>query len=192
MRFIVQLFAMGWLMTPVLLSASEPKCEIRHSPDKKHLVAWFDQDVGQPLRDMRSVVLCASDDSTPLFSFVSIPRYTKAAWNPSSDRCLIADAPDNAGPVVWLLQKNSKGDWSPSLLEPFTSLATEFYNKQSEGKEPRSTLFRPSLLKIEWLTDTKIRFRGYCNLGTYLMTMDTASPDTAAKVEKLSDKLLEE
>jgi hypothetical protein len=187
MRFIAQLVSMGLIMTPVLLPASGPKCKVRHSPDKKHLVAWFDQDVGQPLRDMRSVVLCASDDSAPIFSFVSIPRYTEAAWNPSSDRCIIADAPDNAGPVIWLLQKNSRGDWNPGLLEPFASLEKEFYDKPAQ-----TSLFRPSLLKIEWLSDTKIRFRGYCNLGTYLMTMDTASPETAAKVEKLSDKLLQE
>lgn len=192
MRFIPRLLAMGLTLTPMFVPAGEPKCEFRQSPDKKHLVAWFDQNVGKPLGEMRSVVLCASDDAAPLFSFVSVPRYTDAAWNPSSDRCIIADAPDNGGPVVWLVQKNSRGDWSPGQLDPFASLAADFYSQQSDGKQPRSTLFRPSLLKIEWLTDTKIRFRGYCNLGTYLMTMDTASPDTAAKVERLSDKLLEE
>ncbi|RBP44456.1 hypothetical protein DES53_104277 [Roseimicrobium gellanilyticum] len=185
-RSIIQLLILGFVMT-VLAHGGEPVREIRHSPDKKYLVAWFDQDVGEPLRDMRSVVLCASDDSAPLFSFVSNPRYTDAAWNASSNLCIIADAPDNGGPVIWLLRMNEKGDWQPEVLDPFASLSKEFYDIPD-----RASLFRPSLLKIEWLSETKVRFRGYCNLGTYFMTVDTTMPGKAAEVEKLSDKLLRE
>ncbi|MEZ0274961.1 MAG: hypothetical protein ACAH88_08655 [Roseimicrobium sp.] len=187
MRTIARLIATVLMMASVFAYAAEPVREFRKSPDGKYLVAWFDQNVGEPLGDMRSVVLCASDDSAPLFSFVSMPRYTDAAWNPSSNRCIIADAPDNAGPVIWLLVRTGNGSWNPAEIKPFASLEKEFYSKP-----PTSTLFRPSLLKIEWLSDTKIRFRGYCNSGTYLMTMDAAEPDKAAEIEKLSDKLLEE
>jgi hypothetical protein len=187
MRLIACLIASGFMVATVLAHADEAVREIRHSPNGKYLVAWFDQDTGEPLRHMRSVVLCASDDSAPLYSFVTNPRYTDAAWNPSSNRCIIADAPDNGGPIIWLLLKTGDGTWRPVQLDPFASLEKDFYSK------PRtSTLFRPSLLKIEWLSDTKVRFRGYCNSGTYLMTMDAAAPDKPAEIEKLSDKLLRE
>jgi hypothetical protein len=187
MRLIARLLATGFMMATVFAHAADPVREFRKSPDGKYFVAWFDQDVGKILGEMRSVVLCASDDSAPLFSFVSMPRYTDAAWNPSSTRCIIADAPDNGGPVVWLLVKTGEGSWNPVEIKPFASLSKDFYNA------PKNTsLFRPSLLKIEWLSDTKIRFRGYCNSGTYLMTMDVTEPDKTPELEKLSDKWLEE
>jgi hypothetical protein len=45
---------------------------------------------------------------------------------------------------------------------------------------------------MEWLSDTKVRFRAYCNTGTYFLTMDTDCPDEPPVEEKLSDKLLKE
>ncbi len=102
-------------LRPVLMRASAyqpvapPVREIRPSPDGKFFVAWLDHDAGPPVGVLRAIVLRHATDQESLFSFVSSPRYTEAVWNPSSTRCVIADAPDNGGPRTWLLSKPPRG-----------------------------------------------------------------------------------
>jgi hypothetical protein len=170
--------------------ATPPTREIRRSPDGKVFVAWVDQDLGPPLGTIRSIFLRYAIDQDTLFSVVSSPRDTKAAWNPSSSRCIIADAPDNGGPRTWLVVRKSPDawEWKSRVIEPFQELYKEFRKTDPEVHR----LFRPSLLKIEWISETKVRFRAYCNTGTWLLTMDMDRPDEAPVSEKLSDRFLEE
>jgi hypothetical protein len=166
-----------------------PTREIRRSPDGKVFVAWVDHDLGPPLGQIRSIFLRYSSDQDTLFSVVSSPRDTKAAWNPASSRCVIADAPDNGGPRTWLAVHKSPEDWEWKTrpIDPFRELEKKFRDSDPEVHH----LFRPSFLGIEWLSDTKVRFRAYCNTGTYFLTLDTDRPDEPAVAEKLSDEFLE-
>jgi len=67
--------------------ARPPIREIVRSPDGKVFVAWVDHDLGPPLGTIRSIFLRYANDQDTLFSVVSSPRDTKAAWNPASSRC---------------------------------------------------------------------------------------------------------
>ena len=42
---------------------------------------------------------------------------------------------------------------------------------------------RSSFSKIEWLSDTQVQFRGFCNSGTYLLTVDAAAPDKVPETQ---------
>lgn len=183
---ILNILALIFLST--LGNAQEPAREIRRSPDGRYFVGWFDYDAGAPFGLIRPVVFRSATDPYDIFSFVSSPRDTKAAWNSASSRCVIADAPDNGGPKTWLLQRKAPEEWAVKEIEPFATLYRAFRKADPEVHH----LFRPSILKIEWLTDSKVRFRGYCNTGTYLITMDAASPDRPPEIQKLSDKLLDQ
>lgn len=167
-----------------------PTREIRRSPDGKMFVAWADHQLGPPLGEIRSIFLRYANDQDTLFSVVSSPRDTKAAWNPGSSRCVIADAPDNGGPRTWLAIHESPEawEWKTRMIEPFRELERRFREADPEVHH----LFRPSILGIEWQSDTKVRFRAYCNTGTYFLTFDTDRPDESAVEEKLSDEFLKE
>ena len=71
-------------------------------------------------------------------------------------------------------------------LEPFKVLFAEF-SETPHG----ATLFRPSILKISWISETTVSFYAYCNLGTYLITVDTKEPNKNPISHKLSDEFLE-
>jgi len=167
-----------------------PTREIRRSPDGKMFVAWADHQLGPPLGEIRSIFLRYANDQDTLFSVVSSPRDTKAAWNPGSSRCVIADAPDNGGPRTWLAIHESPDvwEWKTRMIDPFRALEKRFRDADPEVHH----LFRPSILGMEWLSDTKVRFRAYCNTGTYFLTFDTDRPDEAPVEEKLSDEFLKE
>jgi hypothetical protein len=177
-------------LRPILMRVSAyhavapPVREIRPSPDGKFFVAWLDHDSGPPIGVIRSIMLRHTTDQESLFSFVSSPRYTDAVWNPSSTRCVIADAPDNGGPRTWLVSKPPEGeeDWKAQKIDPFAVVEKAHYHADPDVHH----LFRPSFSKIEWLSDTRVQFRGICNSGTYLLTMDTTAPDKAPETQKLS------
>ncbi|MDQ3622458.1 MAG: hypothetical protein M3463_08230 [Verrucomicrobiota bacterium] len=101
---------------------------------------------------------------------------------------MIADAPDNAGPVIWLVYQKNASNWASRKLDPFAPLY-EAFRKTDPGVR---TLFRPSILKMEWLSDRLVRFRGYCNTGTYWMTLDTSSQNAQPTIARTSDELLDE
>ncbi len=170
--------------------AAPPTREICRSPDGKMFVAWVDQDLGPPLGTIRSIFLRYAADQDTLFSVVTSPRHTQAAWSSSSLRCVIADAPDNGGPRTWLVVRKSPDDWEwqSRVIEPFRELEKEFRKSDPEVHH----MFRPAFLEIEWISETKVRFRAYCNSGTYLLTMDTDHPDEAPVSEKISDQFLKE
>jgi|GEM_PF-1938442 len=176
------------VLSGTLASAQEPAREIRHSPDGHYFVGWFDYDAGAPFGLIRPVVFRRASDSYDIFSFVSSPRYTDAAWNPASSRCVIADAPDNGGPKTWLIYQKTPQEWASREIEPFATLYEAFRKTDPEVRH----FFRPSILKITWLCDTQVRFRGYCNTGTYLITIDTANPKQLPTTKKLSDEWLDE
>ena len=174
--------------------AAPPVREIRRSPDDKSVIAWADTDLGPPLGEIRSIFLRSGDDESS-FSLVTTPGHTDAAWSPSSSRCVIADMPDMGGPRTWLVTRENEdaSAWKPRKIDPFRELEkTHYEHYEADPASVDQPMFRPRFLKIEWLSGTLLRFRGYCNTGTYLLTVDTDKPEEAAKVEKLSDRLLEE
>jgi hypothetical protein len=188
MRWNVMLSVLVVLVSNALAIAEEPEREIRRSPDGRYFVGWFDYDAGAPFGMIRPIVFRSATDPYNIFSLVSSPRYTDASWNPASSRCVIADAPDNGGPKTWLVYQKTPQEWATREIAPFAALENEFYKA-----DPKVThLFRPSILKITWLSETEVQFRGYCNSGTYLITVDTAQPKDPPTAKKLSDAWLEE
>lgn len=164
--------------------------EIYYSPNNHYYVGWFDFDAGKPFGIIRPILLRSSNDPYDIFSRVSVPRSTQAAWNSSSTKCFIADAPDNAGPVSWLVCKKTPLEaeqWETITLDPFAQIYNQFRKTDPEVHR----LFRPSILKVDWLSDSILRLRGYCNTGTYLITIDTTKPLTTPTIQKLSDQLLQ-
>jgi hypothetical protein len=162
--------------------------EIRRSPDGRYFVGWFDYDAGAPFGFVRPIVVRSASDLYDIFSFVSSPRYTDAAWNTASTKCVIADAPDNGGPKIWLIHQKSHEEWASSEIEPFSTLYEAFRKTDPDVRH----LFRPSILKMTWLSDAHLRFRVYCNTGTYLITIDTADRKQPPTLEKVSNEWLEE
>jgi hypothetical protein len=188
MRLNAALSLLAVFVSTALATAQEPAREIRRSPDGRYFVGWFDHDAGAPFGLIRPVVFRSASDPYDIFSFVSSPRYTDAAWNPASSRCVIADAPDNGGPKTWLIYQKTPQEWASREIEPLATLETAFRKTDPQVRH----LFRPSILKITWLSDTQVRFRGYCNIGTYLITIDTANPKQPPTTTKLSDEWLDE
>lgn len=186
MHIIIGLLLLAFSAT--LSSAQDLAREIRRSPDGRYFAGWFDRDAGDPFGLVRVVVVRSATDPASLFSFVSSPRSTQAAWNAASTQCAVVDAPDNGGPKVWLVYRKDPQEWAVREVEPFATLYEEFRKSDPEVRR----LFRPSISKINWITDTQVRFRGYCNTGTYLITIDTAAPKQPPALEKLSDQFLEE
>ncbi len=188
MRLAATFSLLAVVLSSALGNAQEPDREIRRSADGRYFVGWFDHDAGPPFGPIRAVVVRSTSDRYDIFSFVSFPRYTDAAWNPASDRCVLADAPDNGGPKTWLIYQKSPHEWASREIDPFATLYEAFSKADPEARH----VFRPSILKITWLSDTQVRFRGYCNSGTYFITVDTAVPEQPPAIKKLSDDLLEE
>ena len=188
MRLIVSLGLLIVVLSSTLASPGEPVREIRRSPDGRYFVGWFDYDAGAPFGLIRPVVVRSTSDPYDIFSLVSSPRYTDAAWNAASTQCVIADAPDNGGPKTWLIYQKTAQEWASREIEPFSTLYEAFRKTDPEVRH----LFRPSILKITWLSNTQVRFRGYCNTGTYLITIDTAAPKQPPTIKKLSDDWLDE
>jgi len=188
MRIISTLILFAVLISSVLADAKVPVREIRRSPNGRYFVAWFDYEAGAPIGLIRPVMIRSTSDPYDIFSFVSIPRSTDAAWNTASTQCVIADAPDNGGPTTWLIYRKRPQEWASKVIDPFTTLYESFRKTDPEIRH----LFRPSILKITWLSDTKVQFRGYCNTGTYLITIDTTKPNQSPLTKKLSDECLDE
>jgi hypothetical protein len=166
--------------------AEEGAREVRLSPDGRYFVGWYDHDAGLPFGTVRPIVLRSVSDSYDLFSFVSVPRTTAAEWNSASSMCVIADAPDNGGPNTWLVHRKTNDQWPSTKLDPFKGLYNEF-SKKSHGAE----MWRPSILKINWISETTVSFHAYCNLGTYLITIDTKEAGKNPVSKKLSNDFLE-
>jgi hypothetical protein len=166
--------------------AEEDICEIRLSPDGLYFVGWFDHDAGEPFGEIRPIVFRSVSDPSVIFSVVSVPRSTQAEWNPASTTFVLADAPDNAGPITWLIHTKDGEQWITEKLDPFKSLYAEFA-KSGHG----AALFRPSILNIVWASDTSVSFHSYCNLGTYLITINTNDLASNPITKKLSDQFLE-
>ena len=188
MRKITILYALSIVLLCMTANAQESTHEVRRSPDGRFFAGWFDHDAGAPFGLMRAVVVRSATGFYDIFSFVTTPGYTDAAWNPASNQCVVADAPDNGGPKVWLVYQKNPEEWASRELDPFAPLYESFRKIDPEVH----WLFRPSILKMVWLSDTTIRFRGFCNTGTYFITVDTSAPDKPPQTQKLSDQLLEE
>lgn len=166
--------------------AEDDEREVHLSPDGQYFVGWYDHDAGKPFGIVRAIMLRSVAGSYDIFSVVSVPRSTDAEWNLTSNRCVIADAPDNGGPNTWLVYRKNEYTWASMKLDPFKVL----YAKFSETPHG-ATLFRPSILKITWISETAVSFHAYCNLGTYVITVDTKEPEKNPISKKLSDEFLE-
>ena len=181
------------LLTVILVSASwlfaadVPKPMLQYSPDRSALVGWLDVNAGSPVGPLRSIFFRQTADEWLFFSRVTIPRMTQAAWNSTSTRCVLADAPDNGNLLVWLIEKHPESPlWRPITLDPLASLERQF------GATPHgATLWRPSILHMKWTDEFTLQLRCYCNLGTYLLTLDARAPTEKITIQHLSDKLLE-
>jgi hypothetical protein len=185
--------ACGFAAEPAALVTSGPLegAAVCHSPDKKHYVGWFDtEESGLPAKTLRSVVVCSSD-WMPLFSFVTLPgQRTQAAWNSTSTHCVISDQPDNGGATVWLVYKKPEEEWQSRKLDPLQPL----WVAHKEALKDRDTpLFRPFIEKVEWLSDTQVRFLIWSNLnnpslatsGKYHVTIDVSSATAEPVVSKI-------
>jgi hypothetical protein len=186
MQHILPLVVSALTLLSVFARAEERAREIRLSPDGHYFVGWYDHDAGKPFGVVRPIVLRSVSDPYDIFSLVSVPRSTQAEWNAASTMCVVADAPDNGGPITWLIYREKGDQWASMKLDPFKGLYAEF-SKTSHG----ATLFRPSILKISWVSDTTVSFHAYCNLGTYLITIDTKEVDKKPVSKKLSDQFIE-
>jgi len=186
MRHLLHLVASTLLLLSMFARADEGAREIRLSPDGLYFVGWFDHDAGKPFGVVRPIVVRSVSDPYDIFSFVSVPRTTAAEWNSASTMCVIVDAPDNGGPNSWLVHRNKDDQWASMKLDPFKGLYAEF-SKASHGAE----LWRPSILKINWISDTTVSFHAYCNLGAYLVTVDTKEVNKNPVSKKLSNEFLE-
>lgn len=186
MHRLLSLVVSAVTLLSALARGEEGAREIRLSPDGRYFVGWYDHDAGKPFGIVRPIVLRSVSDSSDIFSLVSVPRSTQAAWNAASTMCVVANAPDNGGPNTWLISRKNGDHWDSRKLDPFKDLFAEF-SKNSHGP----TLFRPSILKLSWISDATVSFHAYCNLGTYLITVDMEEADTKAVSKKLSDQFLE-
>lgn len=160
--------------------------EVRLSPDGRHFAGWYDHDAGMPFGIVRPIVVRSVTGTYDIFSLVSVPRCTDAEWNSASNRCVVTDAPDNGGPNTWLVYQKQEHEWASVKLDPFKDLYEEF-SKTDHG----ATLFRPSILKIRWVSETAVSFHAYCNLGTYLITVETKEAGRNPVSKKLSNEFLE-
>ena len=184
-RILLIIVSILTLLSP-FTRAEDDEREIHLSPDGHYFVGWYDHDAGLPFGIVRAIMLRSVSGSYDIFSVVSVPRSTDAEWNSTSTRCVIADAPDNGGPNTWLVYRKDEYEWASTKLDPFKVLYAEF-SETPHG----ATLFRPSILKISWISETTVSFHAYCNLGTYLITVDTKEPDKNPISKKLSDEFLE-
>ncbi len=166
--------------------AEDDAREVRISPDGRHFGGWYDHDAGMPFGIVRPIVVRSVEGTYDIFSLVSVPRQTDAEWNSASNRCIVTDAPDNGGPNTWLVYQKQEHEWASVKLDPFKDLYEEF-SKTDHG----ASLFRPSILKIRWVSETAVSFHAYCNLGTYMITIDTKEEGGNPVSKKLSDGLLE-
>jgi hypothetical protein len=173
------------ILLSLITRAEDCEREVRYSPDKRYFVGWYDHDAGLPFGIVRPIILSSVSGSYVIFSLVSVPRCTEAEWNSASSMCVIADAPDNGGPNTWLVYRKSENEWDSAKLDPFKDLYAQF-SKTSHGAE----LWRPSILKISWISETTVSFHAYCNLGTFLITMNTKGKNKNPISKKLSDEFL--
>lgn len=172
-----------WFGLLLSLSAGEPGT-VHPSPDGKFYIGWFDHDAGKPFGLCRSVTLRGPTDPHDYFSFVTTPRNTQITWNKSSTRCILSDAPDNGGPTVWSLVRDEPTDtWKPVKIDPFTSLYAEF-KRTAHG----ATLYRPSILKMIWDSETVVLFQTRCNLGEFEIALDVSDPTGQPTSRRLSKK----
>jgi hypothetical protein len=181
---LIVVFALTLLS--VFSHAEDDAREVRLSPDGRYFAGWYDHDAGLPFGIVRPIVLRSVSGSYDIFSLVSVPRCTEAEWNSDSTMCVITDAPDNGGPNTWLVYRKNEHEWASMKLDPFKDLYAQF-SKTPHG----AALFRPSILKISWVSETTVSFHAYCNLGTYSITIDTKDADKNPVSKKLSDELLE-
>ena len=168
---------------------------VLYSPDRQHYVAWFDVKAGSPIGDVRPVVFRTTSSIPDLFSFVTVPgQATQAAWNAFSTRCVIGDQPDNGGASVWLVYKQEPDEWLWRKIDPLAPVYAAYRRVMGDRDTP---LFRPTLNKIEWLTDTQARFLISCNLGShepaavagrYFVTIDFQSLGAVPTMTKISDQ----
>ena len=168
---------------------------ILYSPDRQCYVAWFDAHSASPIGEVRPVIFRRVNDSEDLFSFVTIPgQATQAAWNSASTRCVIGDQPDNGSIFVRLVYKEKPDRWLWKKIDPLAPIYAAYLHAMGGKDIP---LFRPYLDKVEWLTDTQVRFLIGCNLGghepkavagRYYVTIDFQTPDQAPAMKKIADE----
>jgi hypothetical protein len=184
-RILLIIVSILTLLSPFARAADDER-EIHLSPDGHYFVGWYDHDAGLPFGIVRAIMLRSVSGSYDIFSVVGVPGSTDAAWNSTSTGYVIADAPDNGGPNTWLVYRKDEHEWASMKLDPFKGLHAQF-SRTPHG----ATLFRPSILRISWVSETTVGFHAYCNLGTYLITIDTKGKDKNPVSRKLSDELLE-
>lgn len=186
--------AIGQQATPAVLTTRGPQSapSTLFSPDHAHYVAWSDVEAGTPIGLIRPVVVRHAGGQENLFSFVTIPgQATQAAWNSASTRCVITDQPDNGYANAWLIYKEGADKWLWRRLDPLAPLEAD-HLRALGGR----ALFRPFLDKIEWLSDTKLRFLVRCNLnnpeltssGRYWATIDVQTQDAVPQITKAAEE----
>jgi hypothetical protein len=194
MRIITTLGLLVVVLSSTLARAQELAREIRRSPDGRHFVGWFDHDAGAPFGMTRSVVFRSTSDSgADIFSFVGTSRFTDAAWNPASTRCVITNEVNWEKTFVWLVYEDKSDKWLSRKLDVLAPMEAAYRRAIGDKDLPG---FRLHLDKIEWLSDTQARFLVWSNLndpklvssGRYLVTIDTKVPEAAPTMIKIPNE----
>ncbi len=184
----VTLLALLFLIT--LTTAQELGPELRPSPDGQELVCWFDHDAGSFVGTIRSILVRSkSDPDMPLFSFAGTSRSTNAAWNSVSTRCVIVNEVDRGRMLVWLVYKEKSGKWHERLLDVIAPIEAAFLKARGDRDLP---MFQVHLEKIEWISDTQLRFHVWANgnepdlasSGTYQVDINAELADAKPTMKR--------
>lgn len=182
------------LLSNTLATAGERRPELRSSPDGQAFVCWFDHHGDAPVGETRSILLRSeSDPDMPVFSFVGFSRFTDAAWNSASTRCVIVNEVDWERTLVWLVCKDESGKWHERRLDVVAPIKAVYHQAIGNKDHPG---FRLHLDKSEWISGTQLRFSVRSNgndpdldsSGTYQVEINAELPDAKPTMTKVSFK----
>ena len=178
--FLFYLAFAGFLDISVASESRPLLSEERTSGDKKAFVIWRDLDLGgQP---SRIIVLADAATAKIVFSRYTHQRLTQAVWNRNSNRCILWDAPNNAGPTCWFITVDTKRHWKITEFDPFKQLDEAYYKTGDQH------LLRNGFDDLHWLDDHTIEFRIYHRMGKYRAVLDTSKALNRPQLTAIHDK----
>jgi len=93
------------------------------APDQKYAVIWNDSELtGAPTR---IITAFRFNPREIIFSRITFPRWTGAAWNGASSRLALFDDPDNGNSFLWIISKGSS-TWKNTKIDVLDRLETLF------------------------------------------------------------------
>lgn len=156
--------------------------EVSESPDKKAFAMWRDLDLDPKSQPVRIIVLADAATGNITFTRYTHQRGTGAVWNPNSNRCIVWDAPTNAGPTCWLFTVDSRRHWKKTEFDPFKQL-DEAYLKTGDDHP-----LRDGFDNLHWLDDHTVEFRIYHRMGQYRAVLDTSKALNRPRLTAIPEK----